>query len=500
MNAREHLERLLDAWKEIHDVNSAAALLGWDQEAYMPKLGIEGRSQVLATLAGIAHDRLTSHQVGAALAALAEPAASDALDDDARAMVREAKRDHDRAVRVPRALVTELAEAESRALVCWQQARADNRFSDFAPHLTRLLDLKRRFAEAVGYAEAPLDALLDEYEPGATVSRLAPLFEGLRERLVPLVAAAAAPSDAALGPVRRAVAPDTQKEFALAVVRAMGFDLDSGRLDASTHPFCTGIHGGDVRLTWRSDAADLRPAFFGIVHEAGHGLYEQGLPGHWQRTPLGDAASLGVHESQSRLWENMVARSRPFWSHFLPVLKRAAPGTFDDVQLDAMVRAVNHVTPSPIRVEADELTYNLHVVLRFELERDLFAGTLAIADLPAAWNDGMQRLLGIRPTNDAEGVLQDIHWAMGAFGYFPTYTLGNLYAAQLHEKAAADLGDLDAAIGRGELVPLRDWLREKVHRHGRRLRPAELIRAATGSDPGPDAFLRYAEAKFSAAR
>jgi len=278
----------------------------------------------------------------------------------------------------------------------------------------------------------------------------------------------------------------------------MGFDLEAGRIDDSAHPFCTGIARGDVRLTRRFMKGDLRPAFFGIVHEAGHGLYEQGIAGSLDNTPLGEACSLGVHESQSRLWENVIARSLPFWRHFLPELQRSFPSEFRGVTPEQMWKAVNQVEASLIRTESDELTYNLHVLLRFELERALVRRELAVADVPAAWNAKTKELLGIVPKNDAEGCLQDIHWSMGALGYFPTYTLGNLYAAQLIEAARRDLPELEAQIGRGELLPLREWLREKVHKHGRRYLPAELIERATGSKPGAEPFLRYLREKFAA--
>jgi len=497
MDTNERFAALRKILAEVGDLGSAAGLLSWDQETYMPKGGLEGRAAVLSTLAGLAHDAFTGDQVGDLLAGLEEASRAGELSDEQIALVGETRRDYDRSVRLPASLVKQLVEARSRALPAWQQARAESDFARFRPHLELLLDLKRQEAQAIGYRQAPFDALLDQYEAGARQSDLEILFRDLQRELQPFVRAIL---DSGITvdtmPVRQSFDEERQKAFSAEVVRAMGFDFEAGRIDRATHPFCSGIHAGDVRLTWRSQKDDLRPAFFGIVHEAGHGLYEQGLSREWQKTPLGEPASLGVHESQSRLWENLVARGRPFWQYSLPLLKRHFPELQDDIDAERIYRAVNEVRPSLIRVEADELTYNLHIVLRFELECRLFAGELAAADLPEAWNQKMVELLGIRPDSDAGGVLQDIHWSMGAFGYFPTYTLGNLYAAQLFEAAERALGELAPAISRGEFEPLREWLREQVHVHGRRFKPRALIERATGEAPGQAAFMRYVRRKF----
>ncbi len=496
MGVREDLASLCEAFAEIHDLHAASGLLSWDQETYMPAKGVAGRAPALATLAGLSHEKLCAPRLGELIARLGAPSAAQDLSLEEQALVREARRDHERASKVPAAIVREVAEASSQALVAWQKARAASRFQDFAPHLARLVTLKRRTAEALGYAETPYDALLDEFEPGLTTSFLERLFASLRAELTPFVQEVLAAPKIDAGPVRRRYEPSRQLAFATAVARAMGFDFEAGRLDRAAHPFCSGIHQGDVRLTWRSSDDDLRPALYGVIHEAGHGLYEQGLPAAWARTPLGEACSYGIHESQSRLWENLVGRSRAFWSHFLPRLKEFFPGVAADLDVETMYRAVNEVTPSFIRTEADELTYNLHVVLRFELERDLFAGRLALEDLPSAWNDGMEALLGIRPGNDAEGLLQDIHWSMGSFGYFPSYTLGNLYAAQLFDAALSAIPDLEARLARGDFVPLREWLGAKVHARGRLLLARDLIRDVTEKEPGMGAFLTHARRKF----
>lgn len=496
-DARADLERMRRALAEVADLSAASALLHWDQETGMPRGAIDGRSEALATLASVIHAKAAAPELRDVLDRLLGDDGAAALDEDERAMVALAYRDYDRSSRLDDRLVRELAQSTSRAQAAWAEAREAARFSDFAPHLSRLLALKREVAERLGYDAHPLDALLDDYEIGMTVGSLEPMFAslaaGLRDLVARVVDSGVTLDDS---PLLRSTPIEAQRAFAIEVATAMGFDFECGRLDVSAHPFTQKIHAGDVRLTWHAKESDLRPGLFAVVHEAGHGIYEQGLPRAWERTPLCEAASLGVHESQSRLWENAIARSEPFWRHFLPRLA-ARSTAFSDVSVDAMTRAANRVEPSFIRIEADELTYNLHVVLRFSIERDLFAGAISVADVPAAWNDRFAELLGVRPRNDREGCLQDIHWSMGGFGYFPTYALGNLYAAQLVRAADRDLGGLDALIARGELRPLTEWLREKVHRHGRRHKPAELIRRATGEAPSSRAFLDYVTAKYS---
>lgn len=495
MTTHPAFTRLRSILLESHALSSASALLSWDQETMMPERGIDARAQVMAQLAGLAHERFVRAETAAALEAL-ERAGSD-LDDDVQAIVRETRRDYDRATKVDKELVTALAEAQSLGQDAWQRARAAADFRAFAPALTRLIDLKQAYAHAVNPDVEALDVLLDDHEAEMSTAVLDTLFAALKARLVPLVESITSSGVVVdTSPLRRPLALETQLAFARTVTSAMGFSSDAGRVDGSAHPFCIGIHPGDVRLTWRGQVDDLRPALFGLMHEAGHGLYEQGLPDAWVGTPLGSAVSLGIHESQSRLWENMIGRSRSFWVAFLPRLQASAPGVYDDVDVDAITRAANEVRPSLIRVEADELTYNLHVAIRFEIERDLFRGRLAVDALPQAWDDAYEALLGVRPQDAAQGVLQDVHWSMGAFGYFPTYTLGNLYAAQFLEQARADLPDLDGMVERGELLPLREWLRERIHRHGRKYPPRELVKRVTGREPHSEPFLRYLEAKL----
>lgn len=469
--------RLYELWSEYHDLQAAESLLEWDQETYLPSGAHETRGEVLATVAALKHRCLVAPELGDVLAECAEQADEGSV---LAAQVRAARREVDRAVKIPERLKREIAAARSAGLAAWQAARKASDFSLFAGPLATMIELRREEGAAVAVGGDPYDALLDRYEPGARGADLEPLFRRLVATLAPLVEAVAASGvtvdeSIALGHF----AGERQVELGRRVAAAAGYDFAAGRLDASTHPFCVRIHRRDVRMTYRFQEDDFRPCLFGILHECGHGLYEQGLPEAWHRTPVDDAVSLGVHESQSLLWENHVGRSRGFWRWLVPVFRETFPAAavFDAEDLWPVLHTVK---PSLIRVEADETTYNLHVAVRFELELALFHGELEVPDLPRAWNDRYERYLGIRPANDAEGVLQDVHWAQGSFGYFPTYTLGMLTAAQLAAAARRDLGDLDAAFAAGELRPLLGWLRRRLHGQGR-LRPAgELIAGVTG--------------------
>ncbi len=489
------LRALRERLAPVSDLRAAAALLEWDQETYMPPGAAEARAHQLATLKRLAHEHLTSDAVGALLDALEADGLEDELD---RALVRVARRDYDRATRLSADFVTRLATAKARALEAWKHARQDDDFARFAPHLREIVDLSIEQAEALGYDAHRYDALLDEYEPGATQAEVARLFAGLRAELVPIVQALGAaepPDDSAL---HRAFDPERQWYFGLEVARALGYDFARGRQDRSAHPFSTAFSSSDVRITTRIAPEFFPTGLFGTVHEVGHALYEQGLAPALARTPLADGTSLGVHESQSRLWENLVGRSRPFWRWAYPRLQQTFPAALGDVGEEAFYRAVNRVRPSLIRVEADEVTYNLHVMLRFELETALLSGGLAVGDVPEAWNAAMEDLLGLAPPSDADGCLQDIHWALGALGYFPTYTLGTLMSVQLFEAAERDLGPFDEAFARGEFGPLLGWLRERVHRWGRARSAAEIMEEATGGPLRAEPWLAYVREKFGA--
>ncbi len=490
MDAETAERRLLELWGDIADLDAATSALHWDQETMMPPAGAEARGHLLSTMAGLRHRLVTADELGQALADAAAVAAEGSL---LAAQVREAGREFRRARAVPESLARALAAAQAEASEAWRRAREAADFAPFEGPLTTLVALRREEAAALSPDGDRYEALMERYEPGSRVAELAPLFEALTARLATLVRAVREEGrEVDLSPVRGHFPSRGQLALGTRIVRRMGYDLDAGRIDRSTHPFCTSVGYGDVRITWRHAEDDLRPALMGLMHEAGHALYEQGLPEAWRRTPLGNATSLGVHESQSRMWENLVGRSRPFWRWALPLLHEHLPGTAG-VTVDALWRALHTVEPSPIRVEADEATYNLHIAVRFELERALIGGDLEVSELPAAWDDRYEALLGLRPRDPAEGVLQDIHWGIGHFGYFHTYTLGNLIAAQLFDAARGALGDLDAQLARGELAPLREWLRDEVHCHGSRYPGPELVERITGTPLSPRPFLEYIE-------
>lgn len=518
---------LIHRSKRLGLLNSCAAVLGWDQQTYMPPHGAHLRGEQMALLASLAHRKITDPKLGELLA---EVEASDIMtvpDLPEAANVRELRRAHDRARKVPQSLVEELARVTTAAQQAWQAARAANEFATFRPWLSRVIELKREEAQAVqrgarnaerGTEEpnqpddssAPrsalrtphlYDALIEEYEPGTTVAELKTLFEGLTKELVPLIHAV---RDSVKRPDRSILhheyPTDRQRVFAEAAAAAFGFDFAAGRLDTTAHPFCSGFGPGDCRITTRYNPRFFSEAFFGVLHETGHALYEQNLPAEHFGTPLGSACSFGIHESQSRLWENQVGRGRPFWEHFFPRLRQTFPTALAGVTPEAFYFAVNDVKPSLIRVEADEATYNLHIALRFELELGLLTGDVPVADLPGVWNERFKALLGLAVPDDAHGCLQDIHWSFGGVGYFPTYTLGNLYAAQLMAAARRDLGGPEAVAAdfrRGEFGRLKGWLTEKVHRHGQRYRAGELCRLATGEPLGPRPFLDYLHDKYA---
>lgn len=489
---------LLRRERERALLGAVAGVLGWDERTYLPRLGVEQRGEQLALLARLMHERLCAPELAALLDELEAEFARCPEDDVQRATVREVRRAQTRATKLPPRLVEELSKATTLGQAAWEEAKAKNRFTDFLGPLTRIISLKREEAACIGHQGEAYDALLDEYEPGLTTAEAARILFGLRDELVPLL-------QRILGggrkpPVevlQRRCPVAAQRLFGQAAAAAIGFSFRGGRLDETAHPFCSGHGPGDVRLTTRYDEHDFRQGFFGILHEAGHGLYEQNLPEEWWGTPLGTAQSLSIHESQSRLWENLVGRSTPFWDYFYPQAQRFFPEALADVPQGDFCAAINDVRPSFIRIEADEATYNLHIVLRFELERELISGRLAPADLPTAWNSRFAAAFGMTPPDDARGCLQDIHWSAGLFGYFPTYSLGNLFAAQFMAQARRDLGDLDASFRRGDFLGLRSWLTEKIHRHGSRYRALELGRRVTGESLSHAAFMAYLRDKFA---
>ncbi len=479
----------------ITDLRAAAAVLRWDQETYMPPRGSAGRAEQLGTLTRLAHDLFVSPKTKDLLTAAEKVLDRLDFDSDDAALIRMARRDYGRFSRMPAEFVAAKARAASLSTLIWREARPRNDFAAFRPSLQQMFDFARREADYVGFQDHPYDALLDHYEPGMTSREIDRLFARLREVTVPLVRAIVErgrPVDNAF--LTGNFDPAQQRAFGLKVAEAFGYDLSRGRLDVSAHPFETSFNPDDVRITTRYQEAYLPSAIFGIFHETGHALYEQGIPAELGRSCIGRGASLGLHESQSRLWENLVGRSRPFWQHYYPDLQDHFP-QLRRVDVETFYRAVNRVQPSLIRVEADEVTYNLHIMLRYELEKRVLEGSLTVGDLPDAWSERMQTYLGVTPPNDADGVMQDTHWSSGSIGYFPTYTLGNIVSVQLLEAARRAHPTLLDDIGRGQFTTLLDWLREHVHRHGRKFLPKEIIARATGGDLSPEPYLKYLQEK-----
>ena len=498
------LEPLTTKLLEITRINSAASVLSWDQETHMPAGGGEARAEQIAVLQGLAHDKLVSPDIERFLAATVNPTTGQAIDqpgdlwdEPSRSLLREIWRDFSRAKKLPSDFVVKLSRESSLAQQVWAEAREQKSFRQFLPNLRTMLSLKREETHYLGYKESPYDALLDVYEPGSTIATLRPMFAQLKARLVPLLKRVTQSSTQIDNSILRHSYDQTrQLEFGRLVLMAMGYDFERGRLDLSAHPFTTSFHPTDVRVTTRVYEHELQSCLFSCIHEGGHGLYDQGLDQQYYGTPLGDSLSLGIHESQSRLWENCIGRSRAFWRFFYPILQQTFHDQLAHVNVEQFYAAINCVKPSFIRVEADELTYNLHIMLRLEIEQDLIEGKTHPEDLPAIWNHKMEEYLGIIPPTDAEGVLQDVHWSFGAFGYFPTYTLGNLYSVQFFEQAKLEIPHLEDEVAAGRLLALRRWLEQKIHRWGRMFTPDHLSRRITGSSIDPEPFLSYVEKKY----
>jgi carboxypeptidase Taq len=480
---------------------SCLDVLDWDEEVCMPRGGVEHRAQQMALLAGLVHDRQTDPRYDDLLSTVEASSLVSDPESPQAVNVRELRRGFDRERRMPRKLVEESARVTALASQKWAEARKRDDVKIFVPWLDRIFALAREEADAVGYAETRYDALLDDYEPGMTTDRLSALFAHLQAQLLPLVDSLRGEPTPAPGHVLAREFPiDRQRLFAEGVAAALGFDLECGRFDIGQHPFCTSIGPGDVRVALRYYPRNFTRGFFALMHEVGHALYDQGLdPAHYG-TPIGEAASLGLHESQSRLWENLVGRSHGFWRHFFPQLRSVFHEALHDVSLETFRGVINHVGPSILRVQADEVTYDVHIMIRFELERALLAGDLRGAELPGAWAELYQRYLGITPDNDRNGCLQDGHWSEGLIGYFPTYTLGNVYAAQLFDAAERAVGPLDESFAAGDFRPLRAWLGEHVYRHGQRYRVDAIIKRATGSAPDPSALIASLSRRYGSAR
>lgn len=495
-DVRKSYQELTNEFKQYTTLASIGGVLSWDMQVNMPPKGAPKRANELAIVSGLAHEKLTSARVGELLSMC--KSANGSLTDAEKANVREMGRDYDRATKVPQELVEALSRQRSLTHDVWGRAREKADFAMFAPELEKLVALTKQLAEAYGYQGTPLNALIDEYEPGATVESLTKMFDEMKVVTVPLAEKVInSKVKANFAFEKNRFAAEKQKAFGEELIEKVGFDRQGGRLDTSIHPFCSGGYG-DVRLTTRYNEHAPQQAIFGIIHEMGHGLYEQGVAAETYGTPLSEALSYGIHESQSRMWENYIGRSLQFWKCFYGKLQNYFGNELSGMSVEDWVLAVNHVERSLVRVEADELTYDLHIILRFELERDLFAGVISVADLPGAWNKKIEAYLGITPPNDGkEGVMQDVHWAAGSFGYFPSYSVGNIAAGQMWKKMQADMPTISKQIESGEFKEILAWLRENVHQQGRRFTRDELLMRATGKPLGTQDYLSYLTEKFS---
>ncbi len=492
---------------EISQINSAIAACHWDMEVYMPEAANEGRARTISYLSGLAHEKLTSEKFLKALRAAEENfskygqivdavAESFGVQGNDECVLKNARQDYDKAVKLPKEFVEEVSRVCAEAHQIWVKAKEARDFGRFLPVLKKIVGLKRQETGYLGFEGVSYNALLDCYEVGATVEKLDPLFAELRLFLVPLVKRIGGAGTIDPNYAKKSMSLRMQTKLNELMAKLLGFDFKAGRIDASAHPFTTSLGPDDTRITTRYDEADALYAIMSTIHETGHALYEQGLPTEHYGTALGEAVSMGIHESQSRLWENIVGRSRSFWQYLLKHIQKE----FDllrGLDSETLYKSLNTVRPSLIRTEADEVTYNLHVILRYEIEKELIAGNVQAEDLSSVWNEKMREYLGVVPADDSEGVLQDVHWSAGYFGYFPTYTLGNLYSAQFYEAAKRALPGLEEGFKRGEFASLLVWLRENIHKHGKRYAPEELVRRATGEPPSASYFISYLKRKYS---
>ena len=493
----EKLEQLKSLLAEVSDLNHVQALLGWDQQTYMPQGGAEARGNQLATLGKISHEKFTSDEIGKLLGDLEKELEGIDPDSDNSRLLKVTRHDYDQATRVPSNFVAEFAVVTSKAFEAWVEARAKSDFSIFEPHLEKVVELNQRFVTFFPPADHPYDVLLDQFERGMKTADVKAIFDALRPQQVELLKAIA--DKPQVNDEFLHVEYDEKKmwDFSEVIATKFGYDWKRGRQDKSAHPFTTNFSINDVRITTRFEQDNPTVMLFSTMHETGHGLYELGSNQAYERTPLAGGTSLAVHESQSRMWENLVGRSMPFWEYFYPEFKKLFPAQVGDVDLDTFFKGINKVESSLIRVNADEATYNMHIMLRLELEISMVEGTVRVKDLPEIWNAKMDDYLGVVPPNNAKGVLQDVHWSGGTLGYFSTYALGNLISAQLWEKINADIPDLADQFRAGDFSSLLSWLHEKIHIHGAKYEPQELVQRVTGSKINSDAYVRYLKKKFS---
>lgn len=482
--------------KTIKHYNEAIAMLYWDLRTGAPKKGVPERAEVIGMLSAEAFNLSTSSKMEECLNFFNEEENKSKLDKIMQAVVRECRKEFDKFRKIPADKYKEYVMLTSEAESVWEEAKLTNNFELFKPFLEKIVDFNLDFIELWGYKDNKYDTLLDFYEPGMTVEKLDRIFGDLRNKLVPLVAKIKESKQVDDSALKKHYDIHRQEEFGLFILKKMGYDFEAGRLDESEHPFTTGINSGDVRITTHYYPNDMSSALMSSLHEGGHALYEQNISKELKGTPLATGTSMGIHESQSRFWENIIGRSYSFWSCYYGELQKAFPEQLKDMPLEEFYRAINKVEPSLIRVEADEVTYNLHIMIRYEIEKALINREIKVSDLPEIWNKKMEEYLGVVPPNDAKGVLQDIHWAGGSFGYFPSYSLGNIYSAQLYNAARRDIKDFDQLISRGDLIKIKEWLGEKVHKHGKLLEPGEILKAVTGEEINSSYLVEYLEKKY----
>jgi len=493
---KESLDFIYKEQKELSHFGGIAALLGWDQMTYMPQKGSEERAEQLCLISRLAHERIISDEFYNHLKKLDEM--SNTLTEKDRIIVTKLKEDVEKARKVPSAFVEKMSKTTSLAYTAWEEAREKNKFSLFAPHLEKIIELEKQYCDYVKLSGHPYNSLLDDYEEGMTVDTLRKEFGALRPQLVEILKKITTSAVyQKQQPMQMKLGVDQQKELCSILLKQMKLPVDRSRLDVSTHPFTTTMADDDVRLTTNYERGGLLSSFFSTVHEAGHALYELGLlKGEYKDTVISDAPSLGIHESQSRFWENMIARSKPFWTYFAPLFNKIAPESCKGMNTETWYRAINQVRPSFIRVEADELTYCLHVILRFELELDLIEGKITVAELPQCWNQKITDFLGITPKNDKEGVLQDMHWSGGEFGYFPTYAIGTIYASQLFKQFLKEHTTMREEISQGNFTAILNWLSEHVYQYGRLMAADEIIKKTCGEGLNSKVFVTYLKEKY----
>ncbi len=495
-NFDTELQGFKELVNKIKYYNEALAVIFWDLRTGAPKKGVPGRAKVIGMLSSEAFALSTSDQMKDYLEYFEQQENNDKLDTISRAVVKLCRKEFDRSKKIPPQLYKEYVILTSEAESIWEDAKNTDNFAMFSPYLEKIVDFNIKFIDLWGYEGNKYNTLLDYYEPGMTVEKLDRIFSQLKERIVPLVHQIKdcryQPDDAMF---YKYFSPEKQEEYSLMILEKMGYDFGAGRLDESEHPFTIGMTPGDIRITTHYYPNNFSSALFSSIHEGGHALYEQNINPELEGTPLCDGTSMGIHESQSRFWENIIGRSRDFWSCYFEDLKKLFPEEFEAVSLEDFYKAINKVQPSLIRVEADEVTYNLHVMIRYEIEKALINQEIKVADLPRIWKEKMKEYLGVEPKNDQEGVLQDVHWSGGSFGYFPSYTLGNIYSAQIYNSMKNQL-DLESLVKNGELLKIKEWLAENIHKHGKLLTPAEILKSVTGEEINPKYLIDYLESKY----